>query len=61
MPTVLYEADAVAESDIRAYGDDICWYVKVGSRSEDGSFDSFISTTLSAGISKDSVEKMLII
>ncbi len=54
-PLVLHEADAVACADLRACGDDICWYVKVGSRDDDGSFDSFIENVLSSGISKEYV------
>ncbi len=40
-PLVLHE-DVVAGSELRAYGDDVIWYVKVGSKEEDGSFDSFV-------------------
>ena len=54
----LYQGDAV-EGDLRAYGDDVCWYVKVGSKSEDGSFDSFVKEVLSSDISYDTVCKEL--
>ena len=54
-PTVLYEADAVAEGDIRAYGEDVCWYVRVGSLAEDGSFSEFIDSVLGSGINSDKV------
>lgn len=47
----LNNADAVVDADLRAYGDDVCWYIRVGSKSEDGSFDSFIEKCISAGIS----------
>ena len=38
-----YTEDALTDCELRAYGRDVTWYVKVGSKDEDGSFDSFVS------------------
>ena len=46
VPTVVNNENAVMNSEFRAYSRDTLWYVKVGSRSEDGDFDSFIDGVL---------------
>ena len=51
VPTEVWEHDAVLGGDVRAYGDRMAWYVKVGSASEDGSFDEFIKGCLESGVS----------
>lgn len=48
---VLKKLTSSVDSDLRAYGDDVCWYIRVGSKSNDSSFDSFIEKCISAGIS----------
>lgn len=58
-PLVLWNKDAVVDADYRAYGDDTSWYVKVGSKSEDGSFERFIDGVISAKITHESVKKKL--
>ncbi len=58
-PLVLWERDAVVDADYRAYGTDTAWYVKVGSRSEDGSFESFVESVLASGISFELVRAKL--
>jgi hypothetical protein len=58
-PLVLWNADAVVDADYRAYGIDTAWYVKVGSKTEDGSFDKFINDVLLSDITKSSVKKKL--
>ena len=52
-------ADAVAEADLRAYGDRMAWYVKVGSRGEDGSFDAFCNACLESDVSYDKAVSVL--
>ena len=58
-PLVLWERDAVTDADYRAYGDDTSWYTMVGSKTEDGSFESFIEAVLSKGITHDLVKNKL--
>jgi hypothetical protein len=43
LPLEKYTEEALTDCELRAYGNDVIWYVKVGSMSEDGSFDKFIS------------------
>ena len=47
-PLTLWENDAVVGADLRAYGSHTDWYIRVGSATEDGDFDSFIKSTLNA-------------
>ena len=51
--------DAVIDADLRAYGSDVCWYFRVGSKEDCGSFDAFIEKCLAAGISHASVASKL--
>lgn len=46
-------ADAVVDADLRAYSDDVCWYIRVGSKNDDGSFKDFVSSCLASGISHE--------
>lgn len=52
-----YDLDATQGAELRAYGDDVSWYVAVGEAKEFGSFDGFIGATLAKGISREYVEK----
>ena len=52
-------ADTVVDADLRAYGDDVCWYIRVGSKDHDGSFDSFIDSCLMSNISQEKICKKL--
>ena len=56
-PLVLWENDAVVDADLRAYGTDTAWYVKVGSKTEDGSFEKFVDTVISSGITSEYVKE----
>ena len=58
-PLVLWEADAVVDADLRAYGDRMAWYVRVGSKNEDGSFDDFCNSCIASGITYDKVVNTL--
>ena len=58
-PLTVHNTDAVNDFDLRAYGTDTCWYVRVGEKSEYGSFDSFVDSCLSMNISHDLVAKKL--
>jgi len=57
-PMIDWECDAVVRSDIRAYGDRTCWYVRVGSKAEDGSFAEFISQVKSIPLTRDYVARV---
>jgi len=52
-------ADAVVDGDLRAYAEDVCWYIRVGSSEEDGSFEEFMETCLKSGISPEKVQEKL--
>ena len=58
-PLVLWEKDAVVDADLRAYGTDTSWYVKVGSKNEDGTFAQFVDATVKSGITAEFVKKKL--
>ena len=58
-PLVLWEKDAVVNADYRAYGDDTSWYVKVGSKTEDGSFEKFVSSVTLKGMTHGFVKNKL--
>ena len=58
-PLVLWNADAVVDADYRAYGEDTSWYVKVGSKSEDGSFEEFVGSVMASDITKSAIKKKL--
>ena len=55
-PLELNNDDAVMDCDWRAYGDTCAWVVRVGSKSEAGSFDAFIEDCLKMGLTKDVVK-----
>ena len=46
LPLEEYTEESLSNCELRAYGDDVTWYVKVGSRDEDGSFDAFVASCL---------------
>jgi len=52
-------ADAVVDGDLRAYADDVSWYIRVGSAGEDGSFEDFMEDCLKSGISPEKVQEKL--
>ena len=56
---MLWENDAVVDADLRAYGTDTAWYVRVGSVTEDGSFAEFVDATVKSGITSASVKNKL--
>jgi hypothetical protein len=58
-PLILWNADAVVDADYRAYGEDTSWYVKVGSKSEDGSFEGFIDSVLEKKLTNNAVKSKL--
>ena len=58
-PLVLWENDALVDADLRAYGTDTAWYVRVGSVTEDGSFAEFVDATVKSGITSASVKNKL--
>jgi hypothetical protein len=58
LPLEKYTEDALTDCELRAYGNDVTWYVKVGSKDEDGSFDSFVKNVLES-VSLDSCIKLL--
>lgn len=55
----LNNKDAVIDADLRAYGNDVSWYIRVGSKNDDGSFDNFVDSCLKAGISHAKISKKL--
>lgn len=58
LPLEKYTEEALTDCELRAYGNDVTWYVKVGSKSEDGSFDSFVKNALES-VNADSCNKLL--
>ena len=58
LPLTEYREDSITTAELRAYGREVIWYVKVGSRREDGSFDSFIEEVLKT-VNTESCKKAL--